>query len=108
MQGAVVEALFRAYFTEGRDISNRQTLLDVVAEVGLDRHEAEALLNSDDGLEAIKDADVLARRFRVDGVPFFIVNGTLTLAGAQQPDAFLAVFRQSAGSQGSAGSSTPS
>src|SRR5262245_12791140 len=94
VQGAVVEALFRAYFTEGRDISNRQTLLDVVAEAGLDRHEAEALLNSDDGLEAIKDGDALARRFRVDGVPFFIVNGTLTLSGAQQPEAFLEAFRQ--------------
>ena len=36
-QDAVVEALFRAYFTEGRDISNRQTLIDVVAEAGLER-----------------------------------------------------------------------
>src|SRR5262249_27699782 len=108
VQGAVVEALFRAYFTEGRDISNRQTLLDVVAEAGLDRHEAEAVLNSDDGLEAIKAADALARRLRVDGVPFFFVNGTLTLSGAQQPDAFLAVFRQATGSKGSADSSTPS
>jgi predicted DsbA family dithiol-disulfide isomerase len=98
VQGAVVEALFRAYFTEGLDISNRQTLLDVVAEVGLDRHGAEALLNGDDGLEAVKDGDALARRFRVDGVPFFIVNGTLTLSGAQQPDAFLEALRRAAGS----------
>jgi predicted DsbA family dithiol-disulfide isomerase len=94
IQDAVVEALFRAYFTEGRDISNRQTLLDVVAEAGLDRRNAEALLNCDDGVEAMTDAAALARRFRVDGVPFFIINGTLTLSGAQQPDAFLAAFRQ--------------
>jgi predicted DsbA family dithiol-disulfide isomerase len=100
VQDAVVEALFRAYFTEGRDIGNGQTLLDVVAEAGLVRHKAEALLNSEDGLEPMKDGDALARRFRVDGVPFFIVNGTLTLSGAQQPDAFLAVFRQATGSQG--------
>jgi predicted DsbA family dithiol-disulfide isomerase len=100
IQDAVVEALFRAYFTEGRDISNRQMLLDVVAEAGLDRDEAEALLNSDDGLEAIKDTDAVARQFRVEGVPFFIVNGTFTLSGAQQPDAFLAVFRQATGSKG--------
>ena len=46
-QDAVVEALFRAYFTEGRDISNRQTLIDVVAEAGLERQLAEAVLNSD-------------------------------------------------------------
>ena len=97
IQDAVVEALFRAYFTDGRDISNRQTLLDVVAEAGLDRHGAEAVLNSDDGLEAIKEADGLARRFGVDGVPFFIVNGKFTLSGAQQPEAFLEAFRQAVG-----------
>jgi predicted DsbA family dithiol-disulfide isomerase len=89
-----VEALFRAYFTEGRVIGNNQTLLDVVADAGLDQNQAEAVLNSDDGLEAIRDADALARRFQVDGVPFFIVNGTLTLSGAQQPEAFLEAFRQ--------------
>jgi predicted DsbA family dithiol-disulfide isomerase len=53
---------------------------------------------SGDGLEAIKDADALARRFRVDGVPFFIVNGTFTLSGAQHPDAFLEALGQAAGS----------
>ena len=94
-----MEALFRAYFTEGRDISNRQTLIDVVAEAGLDRHQAEAVLNSDDGMEAIKEAEELSRRFRVDGVPFFIINGKITLSGAQQPEAFLEAFRQAIGSR---------
>ncbi len=93
-QDAVVEALFRAYFTEGRDIGNRQTLLDVVAAAGLDRDEAEAMLNSEDGLEAVNEADTLARRFRVEGVPFFIVNGTFTLSGAQQPDVFLEALKR--------------
>ena len=80
----------------------------MVAGAGLDRHGAEATLNGDDGLDAIKDADALARQLGVDGVPFFIVNGTITLSGAQQPDAFLAVFRQATGSKGQADSSTPS
>jgi predicted DsbA family dithiol-disulfide isomerase len=97
VQDAVVEALFRAYFTEGRDISDRHTLLDVVAEAGLDRTKAEAVLNSDDGQEAIKEADELTRRFRVEGVPFVIVNGKITLSGAQQPDAFLEAFRRAIG-----------
>src|ERR1700737_387756 len=59
VQDAVVEALFRADFTEGRDISNQQTLIDVVAEAGLDPHKAEVVLNSDEGLEAIKEAESL-------------------------------------------------
>jgi predicted DsbA family dithiol-disulfide isomerase len=92
VQGAVVEALFRSWFTEGRDISNRQALIDVVAEAGLDRGKAEAVLNTGEGMEAIRESDELARRFRVNGVPFFIVNGRLTLSGAQEEEAFLEVF----------------
>lgn len=94
VQDAVVEALFRAYFTEGQDISNGQAILDVVAEAGLDRGNAEGVLNSGGGQEAILEADELARRVRVEGVPFFIINGTVTLSGAQPPDAFLDAFRQ--------------
>jgi predicted DsbA family dithiol-disulfide isomerase len=97
-QDAIMEALFRAYFTEGRDISNRQTLIDVVAEAGLDRNRAEAVLNSNDGLEALTEAEALSRRHRVDGVPFFIINGTITLGGAQPPEAFMEAFGQAVGS----------
>lgn len=97
VQDVVVEALFRAYFTEGRDISNRQTLIDVVAKAGLDRAKAEGVLNGNDGLEAIKIAGELTRRFRVEGVPFFILNGKITLSGAQQPDAFNEAFRRAGG-----------
>lgn len=99
VQGAIMEALFRAYFTEVRDISQRQTLLDVVAEAGLDRSKAENLLNGNDGLDAIKMANAQARQFPVEGVPFFIVNGKRTLSGAQAPDAFLDAFRSEDGAK---------
>jgi len=91
-QDAIMEALFRAYFTEGRDISKRKTLIDVVAETGLNRQRAEAVLNGDEGMEAIKEAEELSQRHRVDGVPFFIVNGKITLGGAQPPEAYLEAF----------------
>lgn len=97
IQDAVVESLFRAYFTQGRDISNRQTLLDVVAEAGLDRAKAEAVLNGNDGKEAIKEAGELSRRHLVDGVPFFVINGQITLAGAQPPEAFMEAFGRADG-----------
>ena len=99
VQDAVVEALFSAYFTDGLDISNRQVLVDVVAEAGLNRAKAEGVLSSDDGLEAIKEANEQARRFRVESVPFFIVNAKLTLSGAQHPDVFLAAFREAPASK---------
>jgi predicted DsbA family dithiol-disulfide isomerase len=98
-QDAVVEALFVAYFTEGRDLSNRQTLIDVVAEAGLARHLAEAMLNSDEGMDAFREAEGFSRRHRVEGVPFFIINNQITLSGAQQPVMFLEAFREAVGSQ---------
>jgi predicted DsbA family dithiol-disulfide isomerase len=98
-QDAIMEAIFRAYFTDGRDISNRQTLIDVVAEAGLERHRAEAVLNSDEGMDAIKEAGELSRRLRVDGVPFFIINGKITLGGAQPPEAFLEAFGRAIGGE---------
>ena len=98
VQDAVVEALFRAYFTEGGDIGHRQILTDVVAEAGLVRSKAEALLNSDAGLEAIKDAGELARRHQVDGVPCFVMNRMTALSGAQPSEAFLKAFKQAGGS----------
>lgn len=94
VQNVVIEALFRAYFTEGRDIGDRQTLLDLVAEAGLDREKAEGVLTIGGGQGAIREADDLARRVRVEGVPFFVINGRVTLSGAQPPEQFLTAFKQ--------------
>ncbi len=99
VQDAVVEALFRAYFTDGRDISNPKTLTDVVVEAGMGLGEAEAVLNGNEGFEELKEAGELSRRYHVDGVPFFIVNSKITLSGAQSSDMFVAAFDQASDSQ---------
>ena len=96
-QDAVVEALFVAYFTEGRDISNRATLIDVVVNGGLERQVVEAMLNSDEGMDVIADAGEMSRRNGVSGVPFFVINKEIMLSGAQQPDTFLEAFRLAIG-----------
>jgi predicted DsbA family dithiol-disulfide isomerase len=93
-QDAVVEELFRAYFTEGQDIGNQQTLIDVFAESGLDRQFAETMFNSEAGLEVIAQAGERSRRHQVEGVPFFIINNAITLSGAQSPETFLDAFKQ--------------
>lgn len=102
-QDAVMEGLFRAYFADGRDISDRQRLKDVVAEAGLDRQLVEEMLNSDEGMAAIRDAEERSRHLGVSGVPFFIMNEKVALSGAQAPETFLEAFRQAI-----AGSSQPS
>jgi predicted DsbA family dithiol-disulfide isomerase len=93
-QDAVVEALFRAYFTEGKDIGNQQTLIEVAAEGGLDRQAADAMLNSDDGSDVISSGRKMSQRHNVDGVPFFIINNAITLSGANAPETFLDAFKQ--------------
>jgi predicted DsbA family dithiol-disulfide isomerase len=97
-QDAIVEALFRAYFTQGRGIGDRQTLIDMVADAGLERQLAEATLDSNEGIDAITEAERLSRQYRVDGVPFFLINSEIKLSRAQPPDAFVDAFRQASGS----------
>jgi len=104
VQDAVVAAVFRAYFTEGRDISRAAVLFDVVAEAGLDRNRAEAVLNSDEGLAAIQAAEEQGRRAGVQGVPYFLINGTLALSGAREPSAFLDAFEQAGATSSDEGS----
>lgn len=94
MQDAVVEGLFRAYFTEGRDISHTATLLDVVADAGLDRGRADAMLKGYEGIEAVRELERHAQTSGVRGVPYFIVNGKFAVSGAQDAAAFLEAFNQ--------------
>ncbi len=103
VQDAVVEAVFRAYFTDGRDIGDVAVLLDVAAGAGLDRGRAETLLTGGADIEAVRREEAEAQRRGVTGVPFFVVNNTVALSGAREPNAFLAAFRQ-AGAESSTGS----
>ncbi len=98
-QDAVVEALFLAYFSDGRDIGNRQTLIEIGREASLEHHTVASTLNSDDGTESIKEAGELPQRHRVKSVPFFVINDEITLSGAQQPETFLDAFNQASGTQ---------
>ncbi len=93
-QDAVVELLFLSYFTLGRDLSNRQVLIDVVAEAGISRQLVEEFLNGDGGIIEIQESKQLATEVGVDGVPFFIVNRKVTFAGAQPSESFLEAFEQ--------------
>jgi predicted DsbA family dithiol-disulfide isomerase len=94
VQDSVVEALFLAYFTDGRDLSDRATLAGIAAEAGLDRAGVDGLLAGDGGLDVVSAGKERARRLRVSGVPFFVVNGRVALSGAQPPELFRQAFEQ--------------
>jgi len=91
-QDEMLEALFRAYFLEGRNIGDRAVLADVAEDAGLDRDEAADYLAGDSEADAVQGEDALARRAGINGVPCFIFNGRFALSGAQEPEAFFQLF----------------
>jgi predicted DsbA family dithiol-disulfide isomerase len=93
-QTAMVSALFRAYFVDGRNIGDHETLADIAGEVGLDRDMIARLLASGADLEDIKARDAHSREMGVDAVPTFIVDNRHVVPGAQPPDLWVGVIEE--------------
>ncbi len=91
-QTPLVLALFRAYFTDGRDIGDTQTLLDIAQSVGLDRDMIAKLYDSDADDADISARDVHARERGVQAVPTFIVASQHAVPGAQPPEQWIAII----------------
>src|SRR5690242_21597739 len=72
VQPAVKEALMKAFFVDGVDLSDAQTLVRIASEAGLDRNEAEAALADEALRRAVAGEEDKARALGVHGVPFFI------------------------------------
>jgi predicted DsbA family dithiol-disulfide isomerase len=92
-QTALVEALFQAYFTRGRDIGNLETLADIAAETGMDRADALAFLSGDELADEVRQYEEMARRAGITGVPAFVANRRPVLMGAHPPEAIAAAIR---------------
>jgi predicted DsbA family dithiol-disulfide isomerase len=92
VQDRLVEALFRAYFCDGRDIGEVAELVAIATEAGLDGPAARAYLESDREVGAVQAEDLQARLMGIDGVPCFILDDRYALPGALEPQVFLSVF----------------
>lgn len=93
-QDAVAEALFRAYFIEGANLTDRTVLADYAAQAGLDREAVAAYLDGDADADLIRSADIEARQVGIEGVPFFIFNRKIGVSGAQEPETLLQAMAQ--------------
>lgn len=90
---AMADALFRAYFTEGQDVSDRVVLISCAARIGLDGERAGVLL--DDGTEymsAVQKSQEEARRQGVTGVPCYVFEKRRAVTGAQPADVLIQVL----------------
>ena len=95
----MVEALYSAYFHEGRDIGDRAVLLAIAGACGLDVASVDAALHSDAGADAIIEQAQWAQTIGVSGVPLFVFGEKYALSGAQPPNALLMAMRKTAQEQ---------
>jgi predicted DsbA family dithiol-disulfide isomerase len=84
---AVIERLYRAYFTEQRSVFDRESLVTLAKEAGLDEAEVRDVLERDAYADAVADDIREARTLGVSGVPFFVI-GRYGVSGAQAADVF--------------------
>ena len=89
------EAFFYSYMTQGLSIGERETIEDVAARIGLNPVEVEDVLDSEEYADFVKfDEEVAHDQLKVTGVPFFVFDQRIALAGAQPREVFLQVFEK--------------
>jgi predicted DsbA family dithiol-disulfide isomerase len=92
LQDAVLERVMTAYFSEGENIGETETLVRLAAEAGLDADEARITLESDAYADAVRTDERRARMLGINGVPFFVVDERYGVSGAQPAELLLQVL----------------
>jgi len=87
------ERLFKAYFTEGKNMCDAATLLQLAKEIGLDEKEANEVINSDAYAAEVKKDIEEAYKIGVTGVPFFVFNRKYVVSGAQPTSTFYGALK---------------
>ena len=90
----IEEELFKAHFTEGKNIDDIEDLVQTGISIGLDEKEVRDILASDAFSKEVKQDEMQAQSLGIRGVPFFILNNKYAVSGAQSPDTFLEVLEQ--------------
>ncbi|EGG37327.1 DsbA family oxidoreductase [Paenibacillus sp. HGF5] len=84
----MTERLFRAYFTDAENLEDKNLLADLAAEVGLEREQATAVLESDAFQSEVRADEAAATNLGIRGVPFFVLGGKYAVSGAQPLEVF--------------------
>jgi len=98
-QDAVVDHLFRLFFEDGRDISDRKLLIEVARECGMDAELVEKLLADGDDVDSVQAEIAQAQAIGVSGVPFFIFASRFGVPGAQDTEVLAKAIAQARAAQ---------
>lgn len=93
-QRGLKQALLRAYFSEGRDVSDRDTLVAIAASAGLDPARAREILDSGEFGKEVRIAEQFFTQAGISGVPAIIIERKHLISGGQPPDVFERALRE--------------
>jgi predicted DsbA family dithiol-disulfide isomerase len=96
IQPAVKERMMKAYFTDGEPIADRDALVRIATDAGLDAAEVTALLAGDRLTEEVRADETMAQELGITGVPFFVLAGKYAISGAQPTDVMIAALTRAA------------
>jgi predicted DsbA family dithiol-disulfide isomerase len=91
-EDGLVKGLFGAYFTEGRLLSDPDTLRGVAAVAGLDDDIVAAVLDGGAQADEVRADEAAAQDLGITGVPHFLINGAWAVPGAQDVDTLVTVL----------------
>ena len=95
-QDAMVEALFRAFFIDAKNLADAHVLTEIGVSAGFPREALTALLQSDEDKDTVRDEIAAAQNLGIQGVPFFIFGQKYAVSGAETADHLASAIRQAA------------
>lgn len=95
VQDAMKERLLKAYFTDGMNVDDTGTLVELGVEAGVSGEGLSELLESDTYIREVREDIADSRKLGVRGVPFFLFNRRYAVSGAQDPAVFLQTLEKS-------------
>jgi predicted DsbA family dithiol-disulfide isomerase len=93
-QGEVKEALLRAYFVDGENVADHDTLARIGTSAGLPADVVAGFLDSDAGIGEVRELLGRAAAAGITAVPTYVIDGKWSIPGAQDPDTFLGVLER--------------
>jgi predicted DsbA family dithiol-disulfide isomerase len=94
VQAGLVTALYRANFAEAREIFDREVVIEIACEAGLDAADVAKVIDTGEYADAVRADEQEAGQLDISGVPFFVFDMALGVSGAQATDVFTQALTQ--------------